>query len=96
MTRDGGCIIPGCTVPAGWTEIHHVRPDAEGGPTHTDNGVCLCWWHHHMLEMSGWQIRMHHGRPQVRAPGWLDPYGTWRDASKAATTRKDQLLKRLN
>ena len=32
--RDGGCIIP-----VGWTEIHHVIPDAQGGPTHTDNGT---------------------------------------------------------
>ncbi|MGW9631870.1 DUF222 domain-containing protein [Agromyces sp. NPDC055520] len=39
--RDGGCIIPGCTVPAAWCEIHHVIPDAHGGPTHTDNGVLL-------------------------------------------------------
>jgi len=34
--RDGGCIIPGCGVPAGWCEIHHVTDHAEGGPTHTD------------------------------------------------------------
>ena len=37
--RDGTCIIPGCRIPAGMTEIHHVIPHAEGGPTHTDNGV---------------------------------------------------------
>jgi hypothetical protein len=72
MARDGGCIIPGCSIPAGWTEIHHVKPDRGDGQTRTDNGVGLCWWHRHMLEMSGWQIRMHHGRPQVRAAGWLD------------------------
>ncbi|HZK59564.1 MAG TPA: DUF222 domain-containing protein, partial [Cryobacterium sp.] len=36
--RDGGCIIPGCQIPASWTEIHHVFPDAWGGLTHTDNG----------------------------------------------------------
>jgi hypothetical protein len=37
--RDGGCIIPGCGVPAAWTEIHHVTEYARGGPTHTDNGT---------------------------------------------------------
>ncbi len=37
--RDGGCIIPGCRVPASWCEIHHVTEHAGGGPTHTDNGV---------------------------------------------------------
>ncbi|MCW3492533.1 HNH endonuclease signature motif containing protein [Microbacterium sp. SSM24] len=37
--RDGGCIIPGCHVPAAWCEIHHVHEHAHGGPTHTDNGA---------------------------------------------------------
>jgi hypothetical protein len=37
--RDGTCIIPGCKIPAGMTEIHHVIPDAAGGPNHTDNGT---------------------------------------------------------
>jgi hypothetical protein len=37
--RDGGCIIPGCGVPAGWCEIHHVTEHSRGGPTHTDNGA---------------------------------------------------------
>ena len=36
--RDGGCIIPGCTIPARWTEVHHVLPAGKGGPTNVDNG----------------------------------------------------------
>jgi hypothetical protein len=47
--RDGGCLIPGCSIPAGWCEVHHVIPAADGGPTHTDNGVLLCWFHHRTL-----------------------------------------------
>src|SRR5690606_36300448 len=47
--RDGGCIVPSCTIPASWCEIHHVTPDAAGGPTHTDNGVLLCWFYHRTI-----------------------------------------------
>jgi hypothetical protein len=39
ILRDGGCLIPGCPLPGSWAEIHHVTPDVEGGPTHTDNGT---------------------------------------------------------
>ncbi|WP_166791496.1 HNH endonuclease signature motif containing protein [Cryobacterium sp. Hh38] len=38
--RDGGCIIPGCTIPARWTEVHHVLPWHEGGLTNIDNVRC--------------------------------------------------------
>ena len=70
--RDGGCIIPGCTIPAAWCEIHHVEEHAAGGATHTDNGVLLCWWHHHTIDSSEWSIQMRGGVPFVASPGWLD------------------------
>lgn len=76
--RDGECLIPGCHVPAAWCEIHHVTEHAHGGPTHTDNGVALCWHHHRTLDTSGWQIRMREGVPQVRGPAWWDPRRRWR------------------
>jgi len=89
--RDGGCLIPGCSVPASWCEIHHVIPDADGGPTHPDNGVLLCWFHHRTIETSGWGIRMTRGVPQIRPPVWLDPGGRWRHATKSPTRLTDQL-----
>ena len=77
--RDGGCIIPGCHVPPGWCEVHHVTPHAhDPSGTHTDNGVLLCWHHHRTLDTSGWEIRMRNGIPQVRPPRWLDPTRGWR------------------
>lgn len=88
--RDGGCLIPGCSVPAAWCEIHHVIPDAHGGPTHPDNGVMLCWFHHRTIDTSGWRIRMHHGVPQIRPPTWLDPGGGWRTATKSPTRLADR------
>ncbi|WP_173923271.1 HNH endonuclease signature motif containing protein [Agromyces sp. Marseille-P2726] len=92
--RDGGCLIPGCSVPASWCEIHHVIPDADGGPTHPDNGVLVCWFHHRTIDTSGWGIRMIRGAPQIRAPRWLDPGGAWRPATKSPTRLADQLERR--
>jgi hypothetical protein len=76
--RDGGCIIPGCSAPAQWAEVHHVVPWRDGGRTDVANGVLLCWYHHHTIETSGWEIRMVSGIPQVKAPRWIDPAGRWR------------------
>lgn len=75
--RDGGCVIPGCTIPATWCEVHHVIEHADGGPTHTDNGVLLCWWHHRSLHLTEWTIRMNEGVPEIRGPAWWDPHQHW-------------------
>lgn len=84
VARDKECLIPGCHVPASWCEIHHVVEHARGGPTSTDNGVPLCWWHHRSLGSSGWEIRMADGLPQVRGPRWWDPERRWRTPSPSA------------
>ncbi|MFA4895015.1 DUF222 domain-containing protein, partial [Microbacterium sp.] len=78
VLRDRECLIPGCDVPADWCEIHHVQEHARGGPTHTSNGVPLCWHHHHTLDEGIWKIRMRNGLPEIRGPGWWDPYAKWR------------------
>ena len=92
--RDGGCIIPGCQSPAAWAEIHHVIPDALGGPTEVGNGVTLCWFHHRTIHRSGWQIRMVEGVPQVKAPIWMDGRQRWHVATKSPTRMADQLADR--
>lgn len=91
--RDGGCVIPGCGVPAAWCEIHHVVEHSKGGPTHTDNGVLLCWHHHRFLERSGWCIRMNQGVPEVKAPTWWDSSGRWRAVTKSPTRLRDAVLR---
>lgn len=79
VLRDGACVIPGCGVPAGWCEIHHVTEHAKGGPTHTANGVLLCWWHHRALgTIEGWEVRMRDGAPEARPPTWHDAHRRWR------------------
>lgn len=87
IARDKECLIPGCHVPASWCEIHHVTEHAKGGPTHTDNGVPLCWWHHRSLGESEWEIRMDSGVPQVRGPSWWDPLRRWRTPRRSLPSR---------
>ncbi len=99
MTRDKGCIIPGCEVPSTWCEVHHVKPHALGGETHTDNGVLLCFYHHRTIDSNGWDITMKRGVPHVKPPRWLlryftwdrrmvDQFSTWSDWDSHATTGK--------
>lgn len=46
IARDGGCSFPGCSMPAGWTDAHHVTPWYLGGPTDLTNLALLCRRHH--------------------------------------------------
>ena len=39
--RDKTCVIPGCRIPAGWCEYHHVIEHSRGGPTNTGNGAAV-------------------------------------------------------
>ncbi len=94
IARDKECLIPGCHVPASWCEIHHVTEHSQGGPTHTDNGVPLCWWHHRSLGTSGWEIRMNQGRPEVRGPAWWDPAQKWRTPTLSLPDRALALRRR--
>ncbi|MGO1768417.1 MAG: DUF222 domain-containing protein [Microbacterium sp.] len=82
--RDGGCVIPGCSIPASWCEVHHVEEHSRGGPTHTDNGVLLCWWHHHHIERADWRIEMRRGVPYVCAPRWIDGRRQFRPVRRRA------------
>lgn len=93
--RDGGCVIPGCHTPAAWCEIHHVLEHARRGPTHTGNGVMLCWYHHRTLETNGWAVRMIDGAPQTRAPAWLDPTMAWRHAEGSVVVQHERLRRRI-
>lgn len=85
--RDGGtCLIPGCTVPAPWCEVHHVTPHRAGGKTDVANGVLLCWWHHHDIDTGPWQIRMRGGTPEVRY-AWGGTTRDWAPAGDGAAAR---------
>ena len=44
--RDRHCTFPGCTIPATWTDAHHIRHWADGGSTDLSNAALLCGRHH--------------------------------------------------
>jgi len=48
------CQFPGCNSRR--TDIHHIRPWAQGGPTRLDNLMLLCEAHHVIVHERGYQI----------------------------------------
>ncbi|HEU5008689.1 MAG TPA: DUF222 domain-containing protein, partial [Jatrophihabitantaceae bacterium] len=59
--RDGGCVRPGCTVPADWCEVNHVDRWEHGGTTDIDSLALVCTHNHDDLER-GASIVMINGR----------------------------------
>ncbi|TJY71494.1 DUF222 domain-containing protein [Arthrobacter sp. CAU 1506] len=73
LIRDKGCAFPGCTMPAFWTEAHHIVPWWAGGRTEVNNGVCLCGLHHDLIEQGNWNITVRDGIPWFTPPDYIDP-----------------------
>lgn len=74
-TRDRGCAFPGCDIPAGWCEAHHITPWSEDGPTDLANGVLLCRRHHTVIHQGRWRIdppTTRRGRPWFIPPAHID------------------------
>ncbi len=44
--RDRGCTYPGCDVPAGWCQAHHLVHWVDGGPSDLQHAALLCPRHH--------------------------------------------------
>jgi hypothetical protein len=58
-TRDQTCRHPGCRNGAGWADLDHVVPHAEGGDTDCANLCCLCRRHHRLkTHARGWRFTM--------------------------------------
>jgi hypothetical protein len=55
--RDGGCVIPGCTIGAAYTQPHHVQPWSLGGETDLENLASLCFVHHRLVELGKWTLQ---------------------------------------
>ncbi len=71
--RDGRCRGHGCTIPAAWTDAHHIVSWADGGATCLANLVLLCRRHHRLLHAGAWRVVRHSDGvidvlPTARAP----------------------------
>ena len=56
VARDKRCRFPGCDIPAAWTDAHHIRHWADGGPTKLWNLILMCRRHHRLVHEGGWQL----------------------------------------
>lgn len=73
VARDVGCVFPGCTRPASWTQAHHIKHWIDGGETSLSNGALVCDFHHDQIHHAGWQIRLaEDGHPELIPPPWID------------------------
>lgn len=54
--RDRGCRFPGCG--RRFTDAHHIRHWADGGPTALDNLILTCRTHHRLLHEGGYRVEL--------------------------------------
>ncbi|MBX3196079.1 MAG: DUF222 domain-containing protein, partial [Microbacteriaceae bacterium] len=71
--RDGGCLIPGCTRPPSWCEVHHIDHWSRGGRTDIADGVLLCHHHHMWLHDTGRHIQRREDEYWLISPGDAPP-----------------------
>ncbi len=65
--RDRGCRFPGCGMR--FTQAHHIRHWAQGGPTTLENLTLLCRHHHRAVHERGFQVeRLADGTLRFRWP----------------------------
>lgn len=69
--RDQTCRFPGCRRAADLSDIDHVVPWDEGGPTNPENLRILCRRHHRLKTHGGWKITSN----QDGSCTWTSPYG---------------------
>jgi hypothetical protein len=82
--RDGGCIIPGCQVPAENCQTHHLSEWSAGGGSDLENLVLLCWAHHRQVDLAMWTIEPAPPDEPVPEPDSGAPPGTPWPANNAA------------
>ena len=57
--RDEQCRFPGCDHPAAHSQVHHIVPRSENGPSELTNLLTLCSFHHlTAIHAWGWDITL--------------------------------------
>ncbi|WP_137809928.1 MULTISPECIES: HNH endonuclease signature motif containing protein [unclassified Gordonia (in: high G+C Gram-positive bacteria)] len=91
IVRDVYCVK--CGAPAAHTQVHHLVPWADGGPTDLDNGCLLCQRCHTQVHHHGWEVVMGPDRhPWLIPPACIDPRRSPRPAYNRRTMRLDDAL----
>ena len=65
IARDGGCVVEGCTIPASWSDAHHVIPWSAGGITALSNLALTCRRHHRAIHAGLWKVTFTNGIPNA-------------------------------
>lgn len=72
LLRDKGCSYPGCSMPASWTDIHHIVHWIFGGATDLDNAAALCRRHHVIVHRYGYTATVTPTAVIWHLPGGVD------------------------
>ncbi|WP_374107717.1 DUF222 domain-containing protein [Rhodococcus sp. BP-252] len=81
IAADRGCSFPGCTRPATWSQVHHVKEWAAGGNTDIEDLTFGCDQHHRLVgpgnnDWATTKAGANHpypGRTLWHAPASIDP-----------------------
>ena len=88
IVRDACCIK--CGAPPSYTQVHHIKSWADGGPTDLDNGCLLCQRCHTQVHHHGWDIVIGYDRhPWLIPPATIDPHRRPLPAYNRRTMRLD-------
>lgn len=74
--RDGGCLVPGCSMEPERCNIHHIRFWSQGGVTAVYWSAMLCDTHHHDVHAGLIKVIPDDGVPKVILPQFMDPTQT--------------------
>jgi hypothetical protein len=90
--RDKQCTYPGCDMPAGWVQAHHVVHWVDGGPSDLSNAALLCQRHHTQVHDQRLIALVHPPDSDGRCVTWDLTPGSYERAlpGRLASIREDQ------